>query len=486
MRCFLALLLACAVMPAVQAQESSNPDLIRRLERQLRQLDARYRLRSPTEARLGERLFFDYGGSARFSVLGVDDNFSNTRLLRQTEASLFLRGDLDGAHRFFTELRFTYNDFNGGESFDGDGDELEEPIAQRYWYAFDLRRHHQAATGERLDYNVLVKGGRQLVHWGSGLSLSKILYAGLLDVEIGSLGFTGLASLTPRTGTVDFDGSRPSFDTNTERAFFGVELSYRGNPIVRPYVSYLVQRDKNERNFQFVMPAFTIFPTRFDYDSEYIAVGTTGAFGDRVLYRAEVVHERGRGLSRPFAGAPAVPIPQTREDIRAWAGIVTVGYMPGDERRSRVELEVIAGTGDKDRLDSSDTFGGNAPGTDDRAFNSLGYANTGLVLAPDVSNLLTTQLSYSTSVAASGGRADALRLRLAGFAFTKIKENSPINIPTTRHHFVGAEVDATADWRILSDLSVQLSYGIFFAGNAMPSNQDDPRHFGFVGVSYVF
>jgi hypothetical protein len=41
-------------------------------------------------------------------------------------------------------------------------------------------------------------------------------------------------------------------------------------------------------------------------------------------------------------------------------------------------------------------------------------------------------------------------------------------------------------WRILSDLSLDLRYGVFLPGDAMPDTEDDVRQFIYTGVTYAF
>ena len=61
-----------------------------------------------------------------------------------------------------------------------------------------------------------------------------------------------------------------------------------------------------------------------------------------------------------------------------------------------------------------------------------------------------------------------------------------MNVTTTDDSFIGGEIDVGLDWRFTSDLSLILRYGVFLPGEAMPSGQDDPRHFFFTGVTYAF
>ena len=471
------------ITASVGAQEDAA--LIQRLERQLRQIDSTYRLAVPLDKPITEQVLFDYGGSTRFGFMSVDNEFGSTRILRQTDTLLFAQAELYGAHRFYGRLRFLYNDFNAGDSFDDRGDRLLNPIGDRYWYQFDLRSATMAETGYRIDHNINIKGGRQFVQWGSGLTLSNTLYAGLLDVEFNKIGLIGLVGLTPASGTIDFDGSRPGFDIDTQRAYYGGIVEYRGAPTHRPYVSLLVQRDKND-DFEVFETLTFDYPTDFKYDSEYLAIGSRGSIGPQLLYRAELVYEAGDGLSNSFDGATGFPVAQTSESIEALAGLASLSYLFRDDSDMRIDFEIMGGSGDDDRRDSSDTFGGNQTGTNDTAFNSLGYVNTGLALAPEISNLLAFRLGWSMSPQLSGRPSKAMRLGVNGFLFAKIDSAAPLNVHTTDDTFVGGEIDLAFDWQITSDFSTSLRYGLFLPGDAMPDGEDKPRHFLYAGVMYEF
>ncbi|TVQ55187.1 MAG: hypothetical protein EA377_03935 [Phycisphaerales bacterium] len=474
-----------ALWPAT-AFGQADQTALRQLEQQLREIDTQLRLSIPADQPIAERMQLDYGGSIRFGFFAIDDRSGSTRILRQTDGILFAQLDLDGAHRFFGRLRFRYNDFNSGDSFDGRGDRFITPIGDRYWYQFDLRGLHRAQTGERLDHNFTVRVGRQFVTWGSGLTLSNEMYAALVDVEAFNFGLIGLAGVTPRSSTVDFDATRPDFDRNTKRRFFGGMLEYRGNPGFRPYTYGLVQRDRNNDERTFVTPIGS-FPTEFEYDSEYYGLGVRGNLGPQMRYRAEVVHQRGRGLSNSFDPATGMAVEQTREPIRAWAGLLGLSWLARDVNDSRVDFEFVGGSGDRDRVRPGETFGGNQSGTTDRAFNSLGYVNTGLALAPDISNLLSLRLTFSTSPFQSARRDDWLRVGMSGFLFLKADREAPLNIRTTTDsRFVGSEIDLFMDWRVTSDVSLSVRYGVFLPGSAIPSDEDGARHFFYTGVTYAF
>jgi hypothetical protein len=471
---------------AAQQRQPSDAAFLRAMEQRLQQLDSRFRLTVPADQPISERVLLDYGGSLRFAFVASDDDFGSTRILRQSDATLYLRAELDGAHRFFGRLRFLYDDFNNGDSFDGRGDEFRNPIGDRWWYQFDLRGHVLAERGERLDWNVNAKVGRQFVQWGSGLALSNVMYAGLVDLEAGDLSLQGLAGITPSSSTIDFDATRPAYDVDTERRFYGARLEYRGFAKHRPSVSALIQRDANDQDRRVFPTPVGPIETEFDYDSEYFTIGSRGTLSTNWLYRTELIHQRGCGLSSPINPQTGFPEPQTEEDIRAWAGVLTLTNLLHNEADTRFEIEFAGGSGDSDRGHPSNTFAGNRSGTVDRAFNGLGFINTGLALAPGIANLLMLRGGVRHTLYEDLNGSGRLRLGVDAFLFGKADSGAPISVSTVNETFVGGEIDIGAEWRISSDISVDLRYGVFLPGDAMLDGQDDPRHFFYLGVLYAF
>jgi hypothetical protein len=221
----------------------------------------------------------------------------------------------------------------------------------------------------------------------------------------------------------------------------------------------------------------------YGYDSWYAAVGSAGQIRTgEWLYRIELIYEGGRSVS-DLLGV----FPQTIDDVRAWAGRILVSYIPWstrDDLRLRFEFEVLLGSGDDDRGHPSQTVGGNLSGTNDEAFNSFGYYNTGLALAPELSNLVSIRLAAS-GFPAPTGTLRRLRLQLDTFFFVKMDGNAPLSVTTTAgDSFVGVEVDITVDWKLTSDSALDLRYGIFVPGDAVPGN--DPMNFFYLGFSYGF
>lgn len=462
-------------------------DAVQRLERSLRQAESDYLLKANPALSIGERALLEYGGLATFAVLAIDDVDQETHILRQTDVQLFAHLSIDGAHEFFGRLRFTYDDWNSGDDFDGRGDRLREPLGDRWWYKFDLRRAIESSEGVSPDYNLTIKAGRQFVEWGAGLTFSDQLYGVLATAELGDFELEGLIGMTPNDSVIDFDSSRPDFDRNTERFFYGGKLAYTGIAGHKPYVFGLVQEDDNNDDVQTITVAGIATPTRFGYDSHYIGVGSTGTITDRLLYSAEFVYQGGDSLSTPIALAPGPTLAvQTREDIEAWAADFQLTYLVRGANRTRLEFETLLASGDDDRLlDTSNTIFGNASGSNDNSFNAFGFAQTGLAFGAPISNLLMFRVGASTFPLPETKPFRNLQVGVDFFVFNKLDTDAPIDEGTSDDRYLGFETDVFLAWRITSDVAVNVRYGVFFPGEAI-SVDHDTRHFLYTGFSYSF
>src|SRR5207244_2636776 len=128
-----------------------------------------------------------------------------------------------------------------------------------------------AYSGEKLTYNLVFQGGRDLAYWGNGLVLGQVLDGVNVTATAGPLTVAAVAGVTP-TRTVDIDASRPTFDHNTRRGFYGAMASLTAGQH-RPYAYGLIQRDYNERDESMT----GTIKTKFEYDSYYIGFGSIGA-----------------------------------------------------------------------------------------------------------------------------------------------------------------------------------------------------------------
>jgi hypothetical protein len=453
---------------------------LERFERQLEQIQRQTRLQVNPDVPVGQRTYLDYGGFLTFNFFAIDDLEQHTHILRQTDLVGYARLNIDGAHEFFLRARTSHRDFNTGDDFDGDGDETIWPTVEQAYYRFDLARHLSAYHGRAASPNNLTaQVGRNFVYWANGLVLAETLDGGLVNLTLGNFEAQFLGGVTAHD-TVDIDSSRPRFDQNTSRGFFGAMASYQLGKH-RPFVYGLVQRDYNDDKYRLRQP-----PTEFEYDSWYVGVGGNGSIGDRLVYAIEAVYEGGDNLTTSFEPNTLLPIPQFEENIDAWAVDVRLDYLLADERRTRLSAELIIASGDPDRIHTTNTFGGNIPGTEDEAFNAWGLLNTGLAFSPNVSNLIDLRLGVSTFPLPNSSTFRRLQVGLDVHTLFKLQEDAPIDETTEEDsRFLGVEPDLFVNWQITSDVSFALRYGVFFPGNAIVADEH-PRNFFFAGLTFAF
>ena len=490
-RPLLAALTASAVLAATRsasAQPVPGAPAAEELQRQnriqeLQRLELDRRLRANRDVPPGQRALFDYGGYVSANFLDLDDPEGNDHILRQYDGIAYGRLNVDGAQELFLAGRIGYQDFHRGDSFSGRGDEPIDGDLYRGYYRFDLRRYRQAYGGDfSSDFNAVAQLGRDLVYWGNGLTMAQVIDGGIFDFELGPFDLEVIAGVTP-VRTVDIDSSRPGFDYNTRRGFYGAMLSADIRQH-RPFAYYLIQRDYNSMDRRRIGS----INTRYDYDSFYIGGGSTGQITDRLRYGIEGVYEFGHTLSNSFelVGFSLVPVEQTRDPIVAGAIDARVDYLVADPADTRLSLEAILATGDDDRLHTSNTFAGNAPGSEDNAFNAFGLVNTGLAFAPDVSNIAVLRVGASTFPLHQYSPLRRLQLGFDFFAFGRLDEDAPIDeTTTTGQQFLGFEPDFYLNWQVTSDVTLAVRYGVFFP-NASAFPNDEERHFFFAGVTFAF
>jgi hypothetical protein len=482
------LCLVAAVVAMVAATPSARGQAdLERFERQLEQIQRDTRLRVDQRIPAEQRTLFEYGGYLSLQYLSLDDQNGDNHGLRQYDIVGYAHLNLDGVHEFYGSLRGSYRDFNPGDPFttsDGVGGAGSEGSGwrgdlDRAYYRFDLQRYKAAYAGQKIDYNVTFTGGRQLVYWANGLTLSQVLDAALVDVDLGAVQLEFLAGLTPRR-TVDFDSSRPHFDDNTFRGFYGVLASTRVGTH-KPYAYALFQQDYNHD----YTSSLGIITTKFEYYSYYLGVGSTGTIGDRLLYGVEATYEGGSTLSNSFDTSNFFPAAQTQDQVSAWAADARLDYLFNDRRHSRLSAEAILASGDPDRASSSNTLGGNRPGTTDHSFNAFGLLNTGLAFSPSVSNLMAFRVGASTFPVIDSRRFSRLQVGADFFVFNKMREAGGIDERTETGRFLGVEPDVYLNWQVASDVTLVLRYGVFFPNDDVIEN-DDARQFFYGGLTFAF
>jgi hypothetical protein len=115
--------------------------------------------------------------------------------------------------------------------------------------------------------------------------------------------------------------------------------------------------------------------------------------------------------------------------------------------------------------------------------------NTGLALAPEPANLFCPSLGASSNLLPTSDLFSELRLGVTGYLFTRLQADAPISVQTrlTGSNLVGGEVDATLDWRISSDVNLNLRYGLFMPNSSVFfQGEGKARDFMYAGVTYAF
>ncbi len=483
-----AIALATLTASPLLAQQAppANPDQQRTLENFQRDLD-QYR-RDTREAPskdipIGQRALVDYGAYLTLSYLTFDTQGATPsdidhHILHQYEAIGYGRVNIDNVQELYIQGRTFYQDYAPGDGFDNVPDRLQGRIEEAY-YRLDLQRYLSAYTNSPTDNKATITLGRQFIEWANSLTLSQYLDAAKIDATYGIFDFTLLGGVTVGY-TVDFDTSRPNFDNDTRRGFYGLKVGAQPNPKFHPYAYLLFQQDYNSKDTL----SFAGINTIHEYYSWYAGGGVNGTLTDRLLYKTEVTYEGGAGLSNSIdsRGGQAE---QRMEEIQAGAADVQLIYVLQDPQKTRLSFETILASGDPDRQDSSATFQGNRTGTKDHAFNSLGYLYDGLAFAPATSNLMVFRVGASTFPLAGQSHFDKLQLGVDLFAYGKFRKEGTINESTDPdERYLGIEPDLAVNWEVLEDVTLTARYGIFFPGDALTADRD--RQFFYMAVTYAF
>jgi hypothetical protein len=466
-----------ALGPAVAFAQS---DLSLRFDRELQQLHEQTAVLANPAVSADQRALFDYGGYATISYLSLDDLNRNNHSLRQYDLVGYLDLNIDDVQEFFARGRLEWQDFSPGDAFDG-RDHQFHPEIERAYYRFDLAKAESAYAGKSIDNDVAIKAGRQLMYWANGLTLSQTLDGAIVDLSHGPFAVQMIGGIT-LANSVDIDSSRPNFDSNTHRGFYGAMVSAQVGTN-KPYVYFLSQQDYNHDFVKSIGAGAKTLLTHFNYDSDYVGAGSTGNFGDHIAYGIETVFEGGTSLSNSY-GPGLNQLVQTPDHIRAFAGDFRFDYLLNDTRRTRAGAEVIFASGDDARQQTTNTFGGAPPGRRDAAFNGFGQVQNGLAFSPNVSNLCIARVGVSTFPLAQTSTFRQLQNGLDLFFFQKFSRRAPLDEASSDHGYVGFEPDLFLNWQIKSDITLAMRYGAFFPGDAIVSNRI--RQFFYTGVTFAF
>jgi len=458
--------------------------------------DAEYRRQYFGNTPIAERLLLDYGGFFRYGFSAIDDSTSQAQYLNTYDARFYGRVELDGFARFFGRLRVQYNDWNTIGDFAPSDEGWQVPIGEIYWAELDFGNWMAAQDGVTRAWGAKVRVGRQFINWANGLSLATYMYAATADAQADIWGFSGMVGTTAGHDTVDWDTSRPGYSVDTDRLYLGGKVEARLGAHV-PFLYALAQWDQDAGQTAMLpagVPAAFQVETEFDYDSQYWGGGINGALGSDLVYRLEFAVETGTTLSDPIkhdANLPPDQLGRPQENVPILAGAVLAGasWLARDATDARLDFQFLSGSGSNQRLDSGNTYGGVNPGVTDHAFNSLGYVNTGLVFAPEASNMAIPSVALSLSPFKGNEILGDTRFSVNAFLYARLDPDAPISVPVNLggSALVGSEYDFNVDWRIWSDLNVSARYGVFVPNTSLFSDvESEPRQFFYVGMTYAF
>jgi len=416
------------------------------------------------------RGMFDFGGWYNFNIFLFDDGLESSRTLRRRDWRVWGRASLgDGAHQFYARGLLSEIDFNGGDAFDGDENDIEGMNLERGVYRFDLAKYLRASHGRTIDGNLVVHAGRDLVEFGEGLTLSMPLD------HVSTTGTSGDFELTTLVGktvgsTQDFDLSRTA--KRLHRTFIGGQFRYLGWERHRPFAYALWQRDRNREAVW--------RPLRdLDYDSFHVGIGSAGELTERFAYATELVFETGHSSSqRTF---------DRDNHIRAWAVDAELTYLFTGVRRGRLSVEYLFASGDSGRtISPTNTASGVQHDRRDTGFVGFGFRETGLSFAPRYSNLHMLRAGASLYPWAEDRNLRHLELGTDWYLYYKNHHDGAVSDPTAdlSSGYLGWETDYFANWRVTADLAYTARVGVFFPGRAFSDRTT--RTFALVGVVWSF
>lgn len=415
---------------------------------------------------------WQWGGWLEYYVFSFDDGVQSHRVLQRPGLSLWTRLKFDqGAHEIFARMRLNYEYYNPGDEYlPYRQQDWVGPNLDRGWYYIDvLRALRLQEPGGSLGLEAWI--GRQEARLGAGYVLDLPLDAVRIDARALDFEFQFLLGKTIDSYPNLIERSVAALGEQ-DRHFFGFEARYDGFDRHVPFFYMLFQNDEGDERPE-------DFYQSYGYDSEHFGFGSRGQLAHNLHYWAEFVYEGGRSF-----GDGAI---WRQDKIDAWGLDVGVEKLWDHPTRPRVTLEYMFGSGDGDRrLSPIGAAGGNRGDRVDSGFATFGYRDTGIAANLLNSNLHVWKLGGSFVPAPQVELLRDLELGTNAFLYHKHQRKGAISDPTADTHlgYVGWEMDWFANWRLTSDLSWTIRWGMFFPGDAY--SDQSSRHMLFTGLTWSF
>ncbi len=477
-RTTIAVLIATLVSIQASAQPRSNDgDALDRFLRQQRLIDDELQRNRLADVPLESRVDFQWGGWVDYFYLNFDDGDQESRVFHRPSMALWGRVSVDGgAHEAFVRMRLRYDYWRPGD----EGSALQEdwvgPELDQGWYQIDWGKALRFTQPDG-PFQLKTRVGRQTIRFGTGYTLDLPMDAVLLDgklYDVHVLGFLGKS-----IGNLPNVVRSAPVESHSDRHFAGVQLTYEGFQRHQPFIYGFFNNDKTKER-----PKDPF--NDYSYDSAYLGIGSQGEilreFIPNLRYWAEGVYVTGKSFGD---GAW-----RTRDHVEAW------GWDVGVEKlfrkawlKPRLSFEYMFGSGDPDHLFTPYAgAGGNRTGTEDRSFIAFGSRDTGLALAPGLSNLHIWKLGGAIQPF-DGTKIHLLRGFEVGnnfFLYAKNQASGPISdgFADQSQNYVGWGLDTFVNWRLTSDLAWTVRFGTFFPGSAY--GDKDTRFLFLTGLTWSF
>lgn len=467
MRALLVGVAAVAVPSAVAQLRDTTPS--DNILRQQRVVDERRGEERRKIDPLGELLDWQWGGWVDYYVFHFDDGIQSQRVLQRPSMSLWTRLTIDdGAHEIFARMKLAYNYYNPGDEFDRQQDWVG-PNLDRGWYQIDVGKAFRL-TKPSDPFGLTVKLGRQDVQFGTGYALDLPLDAVRFDAKFDKLRLTGLWGRTIGSYP-NIDRSDP-VDSHSARRMYGVQLTYTGIENHEPFVYALWNDDYTDERPQDPRQNYA-------YDTRYFGAGSRGTIVTDLNYWFEGVFEFGKSYGDGDW--------YSRDDVRAYGWDVGVEKLFRVKTRPRIAAEYMFASGDQDRLFSpTNAAGGNQRDRIDRSFVGFGFRDTGISSGLTPSNLHILKAGASFNPFEEAELFENFELGTNWFAYFKHHERAAISDSTADDfsNYVGWEMDYFVNWRLSSDLSWTVRWGMFFPGEAFSDRSS--RSFLLTGLTWSF
>ncbi len=395
-----------------------------------------------------------YGGWIESAVIdsrsGNDSSTAMTTSL--TSAKLWLKVILPYNSYLYLRGRdvFTYN-IDKPEGMKIDTTENEPDLDAAYYSISVLDNALRFSLGRKF-YLV----GTGLVFNGRGDGVEIDIFSKFIDLTLFGA-YTGLLN----KDTNPYRLSTSDINDKGERIFAGGELS-RSFYNQTVYALALMQIDKND--------------IKTKYDSRYYGLGLKGTFKD-ALYYGEFIYEQGTS----YISA------DEKKDISAMAAIAGLNYFFNVTTKPALLLDYAYGSGDSDR-NAANSPTGNTSG-DDNGFMYFGTFVGGYALRPYLANIHVCRTGFAVTPFDSSKNLLLKRINITAkySYYRKDKSNSTINsgdAPNSNKN-IGQGADFSLKWKIFSDLSFYINYGLFFPGAAYVSGEKT-RSFAMAGIYLSF